>query len=69
MTVLEKIVYVADKIEPARTYTDLTDIRLAAENDLDEATRMTVSAVRDKFVRQGRDIHPLTQDLMRELGI
>ena len=69
MTMLEKIVYVADKIEPARTYTDLTDIRLAAENDLDEATRMTVSAVRDKFVRQGRDIHPLTQDLMRELGI
>ena len=69
MTALEKIVYVADKIEPARTYTDLTDIRLAAEKDLDEATRMTVSAVRDKFVKQGRDIHPLTQDLMRELGI
>ena len=69
MTVLEKIVYVADKIEPARTYTDLTDIRIAAEKDLDEAMRMTVSAVRDKFIKQGRDIHPLTQDLMRELGI
>ena len=69
MTLLEKIVYVADKIEPARTYTDLTDIRIAAEKDLDEALRMTVSAVRDKFVKQGRDIHPATQDLMRELGM
>jgi len=69
MTLLEKIVYVADKIEPARTYTDLTDIRIAAEKDIDEALRMTVSVVRDKFVKQGRDIHPATQDLMRELGM
>ena len=69
MSVLEKIVYLADKIEPSRTYTDLTDIRIAAESDLDQAMRMTVSSVRDKFIKQGRDIHPMTLDLMRDLGM
>lgn len=69
MSVLEKIVYLADKIEPSRDYTDLTPIRAAAEKDLDEAMRLTVSAVRDKFVSQGREFHPETLPMMKELGL
>lgn len=69
MTLLEKIVYLADKIEPSRNYTDLTPIRTAAEVDLDSAMRMTAAAVRDKFVSQGRDIHPMTLLMMRDLGM
>ena len=69
MSVLEKIVYLADKIEPSRNYTDLTPIREAAEKDLDSAMRMTAAAVRDKFVSQGRDIHPLTNLMMSDLGM
>ena len=69
MSTLEKIVYLADKIEPARNYTDLSPIRAAAEKDLDSAMRMTAAAVRDKFVSQGRDIHPLTQLMMKDLGM
>ena len=67
MNLLEKIVYLADKIEPARTYTDLTPIRNAAEKDLDSAMRMTAASVKDKFVSQGRDIHPLTELMMKDL--
>lgn len=67
MSILEKIVYLADKIEPSRNYTDLTPIREAAEKDLDSAMRMTAAAVRDKFVSQGRDIHPLTKLMMKDL--
>ena len=67
MSILEKIVYLADKIEPSRNYTDLTPIREAAEKDLDSAMRMTAAAVRDKFVSQGRDIHPLTKKMMKDL--
>ncbi len=67
MSILEKIVYLADKIEPSRNYTDLTPIREAAEKDLDSAMRMTAAAVRDKFVSQGRDIHPLTKQMMKDL--
>ena len=69
MSVLEKIVYLADKIEPSRDYTDLTPIRAAAEKDLDSAMRMTASSVRDKFVSQGRGIHPMTVLMMKELGM
>lgn len=69
MSVLEKIVYLADKIEPSRNYMDLLPIRKAAETDLDEAMRMTVLSVKDKFEKQGRDIHPLTVDMLRDLGI
>ena len=69
MTLLEKIVYLADKIEPSRNYTDLTPIRSAAEKDLESAVRMTAAAVRDKFVSQGRDIHPMTLLMMRDLGM
>ena len=69
MSILEKIVYLADKIEPSRNYTDLTPIREAAEKDLDSAMRMTAAAVRDKFVSQGRDIHPLTKKMMKDLNM
>ena len=67
MTLLEKIVYLADKIEPSRNYTDLTPIRTAAEIDLDSAMRMTALAVKNKFVSQGRDIHPMTVLMMKDL--
>ena len=69
MSVLEKIVYLADKIEPSRTYTDLTDIRKMAYTDLDEAVRMTVRSVRNKFEEQGRQIHPYTLAMMKDLRI
>ena len=69
MTVLEKIVYLADKIEPARNYIDLAPIRETAEHDLDEAMRMTVFAVMNKFISQGRALHPVTTDMMKDLGM
>ena len=69
MSALEKIVYLADKIEPARTYMDLEPIRKAAQTDLDEATRMTALAIKAKFDRQERPTHPSTVDMLRDLGI
>ena len=67
MTDLEKIVYLADKIEPARNYMDLGPIREMAEHDLDEAVRMTAAAVRNKFLSQGRQMHPATLAMMKDL--
>ena len=69
MTVLEKIVYLADKIEPARNYMDLGPIRETAEHDLDEAVRMTADAIRNKFISQGREMHPVTIQMMKDLGM
>lgn len=69
VTLLDKIVYLADKIEPSRTYTDLTEMRRLAPTDLDASLRLCVLSVADKFRRKGRAIHPVTLDFMRELGL
>ena len=37
MTPLEKILYLADKLEPARDYSDLAELRALALKDLDAA--------------------------------
>lgn len=68
-TLLDKIVFLADKLEPARTYTDLTEMREVALSDIDAALRLCVGAVRKKFETQGRDIHPKTLEFMNELDV
>lgn len=69
MSSLEKIVYLADKIEPARDYMDLVPIRKMAESDLDEACRMTALAIKAKTESLGKVIHPSNVDMLRDLGI
>ena len=48
---------------------DLSPIRAAAQTDLDEAVRLTALAIKGKFDRQGRQTHPATVDMLRDLGI
>ena len=62
MTDLDKIVYLADKIEPARTYTDLSEMIKIAPTDLDAAVKLCLNAVIEKFKKKGRPIHPLTEE-------
>ena len=62
MTDLDLIVYLADKIEPSRTYTDLSEMRKIAPSDLDAAAKLCRAAVIDKFKKKGRPIHPLTEE-------
>ncbi|MCR4766880.1 MAG: bis(5'-nucleosyl)-tetraphosphatase (symmetrical) YqeK [Saccharofermentans sp.] len=69
MTLLEKIVYLADKIEPSRDYMDLAPIREAAETDLESAMRMTARAINNKVISLGRDTHPMTRLMMSDLGM
>lgn len=69
MTTIDKIIYLADKIEPARTYTDLSLMRKTAETDLDSAVRMCLKSVMGKFDKQGRKHHPLTNDFARDMGL
>ncbi|MBP5262565.1 MAG: bis(5'-nucleosyl)-tetraphosphatase (symmetrical) YqeK [Clostridiales bacterium] len=68
-TLLDKIVYLADKIEPSRTYTDLTEMRRLAPTDLNASLRLCALSVADKFKKKKRPLHPVTSDFMLELGI
>ena len=48
---------------------DLAPIRAAAETDLKSAMRMTARAINNKVISLGRDTHPMTRLMMRDLGM
>lgn len=53
MTDLEKIIYLADAIEPSRSYPGVEEIRLAAEKSLDEACILSLSRTADYVKKTG----------------
>ncbi len=61
MTITDKIVYLADKVEPSRDYDDLSMIRRYAENDLNAALIECYCAIKESFGRKGQQIHEDTQ--------
>jgi len=58
MTALDKIIYLADKLEPARDYEDLAELRALALVDLDAAVIACLQAVKDSFIRKETAFHP-----------
>lgn len=58
MTVLSKIIYVADKIEKNRTYSEVEDLRQLANIDLDKAILYTINEIIIKNIERNKIIHP-----------
>lgn len=59
MTLLEKILYLADYIEPTRSFCDLTELRRLAFEDLDRAMLLGLTmAVEDLGKKNGVTVHP-----------
>lgn len=67
-TELDKIVYLADKVEPARDYADLNEIRITALKDIDRAVCMCFDQVFEKFRKTNRELHPLSLECYKQLG-
>jgi nicotinate-nucleotide adenylyltransferase len=62
MTKLDQIIFIADKVEPARTYENLGEIRRLAEFDLDAAMLICLQEI-DLFLRREKlPPHPLTHE-------
>lgn len=53
MTLLEKIIYIADAIEPNRNYPGVESLREAAERDLDEACLLSLTRTIEYVQGQG----------------
>ena len=67
MTRLEKVIYLADMIEPEREdYPGLCDIRAMAETDLDAAVRVAAAKSVEYVMERGKKLHPRTIELARE---
>lgn len=69
MTMLDKCVFLADKLEPARTYTDLSEMRRVALVNMDDAIRIFMAENGKKFKEKGLPQHPLTADFAKDLSI
>ncbi|SHI66000.1 putative HD superfamily hydrolase of NAD metabolism [Dethiosulfatibacter aminovorans DSM 17477] len=60
MTILEKIIYLADAIEPKREYEGVWEIRKMAMEDLDEAMIMSLVNTCGYLERKNTEIHKNT---------
>ncbi len=69
MSPLDLLIYVADKVEPARTYNNLAGIRKAAEVDLEQAMRLCLVEVEAFLEREQKPSHPYAQAAIEKLGI
>jgi len=67
MSGIEKVVYLADKLEPARQYDDLEPIREMVKTDLERALVVCFHAVKESLARKGREMHPLSIEALCEL--
>ncbi len=67
MSLLEKIVYIADFISADRKYNDVGVVRKLAEQSLEEAILYTAEYTINKLISQKLPIHPATLDCYKEV--
>ena len=58
MTLLEKIIYLADYIEPTRDFCDLTELRRLAFENLDGALLLGFTMAVEDLAKKGMPVHP-----------
>ncbi|MDO5397276.1 MAG: bis(5'-nucleosyl)-tetraphosphatase (symmetrical) YqeK [bacterium] len=69
MTKLDKIIYIADMIEPSRDYKGVDGLRKEAGKDLDSAMLTALQSTLKFNIKKGSIIHPDTIDAWNDLLI
>ena len=68
MNTLEKIIYVADYMEPNRDFPGVEELRYLAHTDLDGALKMGLEMTLSMLKEQGREISPESQEALSWLN-
>ena len=68
MTTLEKIIYIADYMEPNRDFPGVEKLRHLAETDLDAALKCGLEQTLDHLKNQGSRVSPETRDALAWLN-
>ena len=68
MNLLEKIIYVADYMEPNRDFPGVERLRRLADTDLDRALKLGLEMTLDMLREQGREISPESGEALRYLA-
>lgn len=61
-------VFLADKIEPARDYPGIEDLRELAERDLKKATRVSLEGSISRNEEREKPVHPASREALAWLG-
>ena len=64
MTLLQKIIYVADYMEPCRDFPGVEDLRHLAFTDLDAALKLGLEMTLVHLARQGSEVSPESRDAL-----
>ena len=64
MTLLEKIIYLADYIEPNRTIPGVEELRRLAFTDIDAALKLGLTMTLEHLNRQGSEVSPESQEAL-----
>jgi nicotinate-nucleotide adenylyltransferase len=67
MTALDQIIFIADKIEPARSFADLEPIRVQVANSLNDATYSCLIGIDAYVQREQLHTHPYAEQALREI--
>ena len=67
MTIVDKIVYIADAIEDGRDYPHVDELRQIAEYNLDEAIYKEINYKLKHLIDKNSPIHPNTINLRNSL--
>lgn len=67
MELLDKIIFVADKIEPYKTYEGIELERRMASHDLNQAVIMCIENNHKKLIREKKYIHPKSIEVLNYL--
>ena len=68
MTTLEKIIYVADYMEPCRDFPGVEKLRELAYSDLDAALKLGLEMTLEHLARQGNEVSPESREALAYLN-
>ena len=68
MNLLEKIIYVADYMEPCRNFPGVEQLRELAYSDIDGALKLGMEMTLEHLKRQGSEVSPETREALAWLN-
>ena len=68
MNLLEKIIYVADYMEPNRNFPGVGNLRALAYTDMDAALKLGLEMTLEHLKRQGAEVSPESREALAWLN-
>ncbi len=66
MTLLEKIVYIADLLEPSRKFLGVAKLREEIKKDFHKGFKICLEEIVEFLLRSGKEVYPLTLEALKE---